>query len=211
MRGEIETKLRDTVTSHADREFFAGQLDEIGRLTKIVDGLTLLAKADAGQITLAQEPVCLDELVRDIFADAQLLARPHRLEVELSGCDETIIRGDRHRLKQLLLNLTDNAIKYNQPDGRVIIGLSRNNGTAALRIANTGPGISPKKLPRVFDRFYRGDAAHSSEIEGCGLGLSIAQWIVTAHGGTILVASDPASLTTVTVQLPAESGSAVAE
>ena len=75
MRGEIETKLRDTVTSAADREFYAAQLDEIARLTKIVDGLTLLAKADAGQVTLAQEPVRLDELVRDSFADAQLLAR----------------------------------------------------------------------------------------------------------------------------------------
>jgi len=204
MRGEIETKLRDTATSSTDREFFAAQLDEIDRLTKIVDGLTLLAKADAGQVTLAQEPVRLDELVRDSFADAQLLARPHHLEVELTSCDETTIRGDRHRLKQLLLNLTENAIKYNQPEGRVTLGLSRNNGTAALTIANTGPGISPEKLPRVFDRFYRGDGAHGSEIEGCGLGLSIVRWIVNAHGGTIHLASDLAKLTTVTVKLPAE-------
>ena len=204
LRGEIETKLRDTVTSAPDREFFAAQLDEIARLAKIVDGLTLLAKADAGQVTLALEPVRLDELVRDSFADAQLLARPHHLEVELKDCDETTVRGDRHRLKQLLLNLTDNAIKYNQPDGRITIGLSRNNGTAALTITNTGPGIPPEKLPRVFDRFYRGDAAHGSEIEGCGLGLSIVRWIVKAHGGTIHLASEPAKLTTVTVQLPAE-------
>jgi signal transduction histidine kinase len=109
-------------------------------------------------------------------------------------------------LKQLLLNLTDNAIKYNQPDGRIVIGLSKNNGTAALTISNTGPGIPAEKLPRVFDRFYRGDAAHGSEIEGCGLGLSIVRWIVKAHGGTIHLASDPATLTTVTVKLPAKSG-----
>lgn len=204
MRGEIETKLRDTATSNTDRDFFAAQLDEIARLAKIVDGLTLLAKADAGQVTLAQEPVRLDELVRDSFADAQLLARPHRLQVELTNCDETTIRGDRHRLKQLLLNLTENAIKYNQPEGRITIGLSRNNGTAALIIANTGPGIPPEKLPRVFDRFYRGDAAHGNDIEGCGLGLSIARWIVNAHGGAIHLASDLAKLTTVTVKLPAE-------
>jgi signal transduction histidine kinase len=204
LRGEIETKLRDTVTSPADQEFFAAQLDEIARLAKIVDGLTLLAKADAGQVRIAQEPVRLDELVRDSFADAQLLARPHQLEVELQDCDETTIRGDRHRLRQLLLNLTENAIKYNQPAGRVTIGLSRHHGTAALTVANTGPGISAEKLPRVFDRFYRGDGAHSGEIEGCGLGLSIVRWIVKAHGGTIHIASDPKKLTTVTVQLPAE-------
>ena len=203
LRGEIETKLREPGVTPHDHEFFAAQLDEIARLAKIVDGLTLLAKADAGQVKLAQEPVRLDELVRDSFADAQLLARPHHLEVELKDCDETTIRGDRHRLKQLLLNLTDNAIKYNRPAGRVTIGLSRNNGAAALTITNTGPGIPAEKLPRVFDRFYRGDAAHSNEIEGCGLGLSIVRWIVKAHGGTILLASDPAKLTTVTVQLPA--------
>ena len=203
LRGEIETKLREPSVSSADREFFAAQLDEIARLAKIVDGLTLLAKADSGHVALAQEPVRLDELVRDSFADAQLLARPHHLEVELQGCDETTIRGDRHRLKQLLLNLTDNAIKYNQPEGRVTIGLSRNNGTAALTITNTGPGIPAEKLPRVFDRFYRGDDSHSSEIEGCGLGLSIVRWIVKAHGGTIHLTSDSSKLTTVTVQLPA--------
>ncbi len=203
LRGEIETKLREPSVSSDDREFFGAQLDEIARLAKIVDGLTLLAKADSGHITLAQEPVRLDELVRDSFADAQLLARPHHLEVELQGCDETTIRGDRHRLKQLLLNLTDNAIKYNQPEGRVTIGLSRNNGTAALTITNTGPGIPAEKLPRVFDRFYRGDDSHSSEIEGCGLGLSIVRWIVNAHGGTIHLTSDSSKLTTVTVQLPA--------
>ncbi len=205
MRGETETKLRDAATSSTDREYFAGQLDEIARLAKIVDGLTLLAKADAGQVILAQELVRLDELVQDSFADAQLLARPKQVEVTLKDCDETIIRGDRNRLKQLLLNLMDNAIKYNQPAGRVTIGLNRNNGTAAFTISNTGPGIPPEKIPRVFDRFYRGDASHSSDIKGCGLGLSIAQWIVKAHRGTIQIASDPAKLTTVTVQLPLES------
>ncbi len=211
LRGEIETRLREMDTTPQDREFFASQLDEIARLAKIVDGLTLLAKADAGQVQLAQEPVRLDELVRDSFADAQLLARPHQLEVELRDCDETTIRGDRHRLKQLLLNLTDNAIKYNQPAGRVTIGLTRNNGAVALTITNTGPGIPAEKLPRVFDRFYRGDDAHGSEVEGCGLGLSIVRWIVKAHGGTIHLASDPAKLTTVTVQLPAEPVAGVVE
>jgi len=112
------------------------------------------------------------------------------------------VRGDRHRLKQLLLNLTDNAIKYNEPAGRVLIALSRHNGTAEFTIANTGPGIAPEKLHRVFDRFYRGDPSHNNAKEGCGLGLSIAQWIVKAHGGTIEIDSKPSNLTTVTVRLP---------
>ena len=202
MRGEIETRLRDPATSPADREFLASQLDEISRLAKIVDSLLLLAKADAGQATRAREPVHLDELVRDSFADAQLLARPGHVQVELLKCDPVVVRGDRHRLKQLLLNLTDNAIKYNQPEGRVSIHLTRDNGDAELTIANTGLGIPPDKLPRVFDRFYRGDLSHNSTVEGCGLGLSIAQWIVKTHDGTIRLTSEPERLTTVTVRLP---------
>jgi signal transduction histidine kinase len=105
-------------------------------------------------------------------------------------------------LRQLLLNLTDNAIKYNQPEGRVEIGLVRKSQDAELTIANTGKGIPAPVLGRVFDRFFRGDESHNSEIEGCGLGLSIAEWIVKAHGGSIQIASEPEKNTTVTVRLP---------
>lgn len=202
MRGEIETRLREPSTSAADREFFGDQLDEIARLAKIVDSLTLLAKADSGQLAFNLTPVRLDELVRESFADAQLLAEPKHVNVELLRCDQTTLRADRHRLKQLLLNLTDNAIKYNQPDGRVTMQLVRNNGDAELTISNTGHGIPADRLPRVFDRFYRGDPAHNSAIEGCGLGLSIVQWIVKTHGGAIQLTSDAEKLTTVKVKLP---------
>jgi signal transduction histidine kinase len=202
MRGEIETRLRDPATAPFDREFFAGQLDEISRLTKIVDALTFLAKADAGQLILNQEPVSLHVLVRDSFADAQLLARSRGLRIEMSTCDEATVRGDRHRLRQLLLNLTENAIKYNHAEGHVTMALTRNNGTAELVIQNSGPGIQPDKVARVFDRFYRGDPAHNNDVEGSGLGLSIAQGIVRAHGGSIELTSEPEKLTTVTVKLP---------
>ena len=118
--GETETALRDESLSPAERERLLSQLDELRRLAKIVDGLTLLAKADAGQIALKLEPLRLDELVRDNFADAQILAEPHGIQVELTDCEEISVRGDRHRLRQLLLNLADNAVKYNQPQGGVI-------------------------------------------------------------------------------------------
>jgi signal transduction histidine kinase len=167
-----------------------------------VESLTFLAKADAGQVALAREPVRLDELVEDSFADAQMLARGQKIEVDLAACDQITLCGDRHRLRQLLLHLTDNAIKYNLPQGCVTIALSRSNGTAEFKIANTGPGIPPEKLPRVFDRFFRGDPAHSNTVDGCGLGLSIAAWIVKAHGGPIQIASLPEQLTTATVSLP---------
>lgn len=200
--GEIETALRDEALLPAERDRLGSQLDELRRLARIVDGLTLLAKADAGQVELKFEPVRLDELVRDNFADTQILAEPQRIQVELAACEEIPIRGDRHRLRQLLLNLADNAVKYNQPQGRVTMSLRRANGAVEFTIANTGPGIPPESLPRVFDRFFRGDPAHSNEVDGCGLGLSIAKWIVSAHKGTIQIESKPAPLTTVTVRLP---------
>jgi signal transduction histidine kinase len=113
------------------------------------------------------------------------------------------VEGDRYRLRQLLLNLAENAIKYNCAGGNVTIALVRENGAAELTISNTGPGISAEKLPRVFDRFYRGDPAHNSAVEGSGLGLSIAQSIAKAHRATIRIASEPEKLTTVTLRLPA--------
>ena len=204
MRGVLEANLRDGHCVGDQRELLVGLLDEVHRLTKIVDSLALLAKADAGQLPLQRQPVQFDELVRDSFADAQALGRPSQIEVKLSQCDAVLVGGDRHRLRQLLLNLTDNAIKHNWPQGRVDMALTRNGDSLELKITNTGPGIAPEKLPRVFDRFFRGDPAHSSEIEGCGLGLTIAQWIVQAHGGDIRLASEPDKLTTVSVRLPVQ-------
>ncbi len=202
MRGELETALRNEACPPPQREFLAGLLDEVHRLVKIVDGLTLLAKADAGQVTLKMEPLRLDELVQDSFADAQVLARPQRIAVTLAACEEIRVPGDRYRLRQLLLNLTDNAIKYNWTEGSVTMALRLREGKAELALANTGPGIPPELQSRVFDPFFRGDASHSHAVEGCGLGLSIAQWIVRAHGGSIQLTSAPGKLTTVTVWLP---------
>ena len=202
MRAEIETALAGEQITPTLRDLLASQLEEIQRLTKIVNGLTFLAKADAGQAALQIESVRLDELVRDAFADTEMLGRAQNIAVKLIGCDEITMQGDRHRLRQLLLNLTDNAIKYNQPEGRVTISLAKNNGTAELTIANTGPGIPAEKLPRVFDRFYRCDAAHSSEVEGCGLGLSIVEWIVKSHRGEVKIDSIPHQWTTVKVRIP---------
>jgi signal transduction histidine kinase len=201
MRGELETVLREESWNSTQKEWLLNQIDEVERLAKIVDGLTLLMKADAGQIQLNRELVRLDDLVRESFADAKILAQPQNIQVNLSPCEEIMISGDRHRLRQLLLNLTDNAIKYNQPDGTVNISLRDAGGFVELKIENTGSGISPELQPRVFERFFRGDSSHSNTIEGCGLGLSIAQWIVNAHGGSIQFISEPNEFTTVVIKM----------
>jgi signal transduction histidine kinase len=200
--GETETELRDESLNEVERERVASRLDELRRLARIVDGLTLLAKADAGLITLSLKPVRFDELVRDVVADAQILGEAGVVTVRLDKCDPAFVAGDEHRLRQLLLNLADNAVKYNRPEGSIVVSLSCNDRTAELTISNTGPGIAAQTLPRVFDRFFRGDSAHSGSVEGCGLGLSIAQWIVSVHKGSITIESVPEQLTTVMVHLP---------
>jgi signal transduction histidine kinase len=203
LRGEIETGLHAEKLPPAQREKLSGQLDELQRLTQIVDGLTLLTKADAGQVPLKFAPLALDEIVRDVFEDAKILARPANISVHLAADENIAISGDRHRLRQLLLNLADNAVKYNQPGGTVEFSLRRDGADAELKISNTGKSIPPEVLPHVFERFYRGDPAHNSSVDGCGLGLSIVQWIVRAHQGTIKIESGPGKPTTVTVRLPA--------
>ena len=202
MHGELENWLRDGGLTGEQREWVESQLDEVQRLAKIVDSLTLLTKADAGQVVLGREAVRLDELLREALADAESLGRPAGVTATLGVCHQVTILGDRHRLRQLLLNLCDNAVKHNEPGGKVTLDLHRAGGCAEVRISNTGRGIPPEVLPKVFDPFFRGDVSHSQAVEGCGLGLSIARWIVSAHGGTIQIASQPGGLTTASVWLP---------
>lgn len=202
LHGELETTLRKESLTEVQRERVYSQLDEIQRLARIVDGLTLLTKADAGQVQFQMEPVAFEELVRDSFEDARTLGQPHGLRVQLDACDGVRVRGDRHRLRQLLLNLADNAVKYCQPGGEVHFTLRHEGGYAELVVSNTGPGLAGELQPRVFERFFRGDASHNHDVEGCGLGLSIAQWIVRAHGGEIHFHSQTNVATRVTVRLP---------
>ncbi len=199
MRGQIEVALAEESMTEKQREHLRDELEEIDRLAGIVDGLTLLTKADAGLVTLKQEPLRLDELLRDIFADGQALAAPFGISILLDPCDKATVRGDNNRLRQLFLNLVDNAVKYNEPGGSVNLALRSMRKCSEVKITNTGPGLPPEALPRVFDPFFRGDDAHSRSVDGTGLGLAIARWIVAAHGGVITMASKPGETSVTTV------------
>lgn len=203
MQGEIETACREESLTDVQRDRLLSQLDEVQRLAAIVDGLSLLTKADAGQVSLALDPVQLDELVREAVEDVQHLGQSESLEVTLTACEPVVVGGDRHRLRQLLLNLADNAVKYNAPHGRVTVSLRRLGPEAELVVTNTGPGLPRELQQRVFERFFRGDVSHGSAVEGSGLGLSIVEWIARAHGGSVQFESGVGALTTVTVRLPA--------
>ncbi len=203
MRTQIESAMLSGAIPPAHRDLLASQLEEIQRLTKIVNSLMFLAKADAEQVQLQVEKLRFDVLVQDAAADAEMLGRTRGIQVEAEISEPVWVMGDRNRLRQLLLNLTDNALKYNSnTGGKILMRLAISNGLAELVIANSGPGIPREKLSNVFQRFYRGDVSHSSEVEGCGLGLSIVQWITKAHEGTVAIDSEPEKLTVVTVRMP---------
>ena len=202
MRAQLETALRDGASLPAEQTaWIDGQIDEVRRHTHIVDSLTLLTKADAGLLELERRPVHLREIVDEAFDDAKILADAHGIKVTLDERSDIEIAGDRHRLRQLLLILSDNAVKYNRPNGTIVIALRKADGMAELRITNTSKKLNPKSLEKVFTRFVRGENAQG-HVEGCGLGLTIAQWIVQSHGGTIQLLAETDESITALVRLP---------
>lgn len=172
---------------------------EAGRLARLVADLLSLARADAG-MPLRRESVELDRMLMDVVGEARSLTHGQRLEI--GALDPCAIEGDPDRLKQLLLILVDNGIKYTPPGGRVRLSLRRQDGEAVFLVEDTGVGISPEELSRVFERFYRADTARSRDPGGTGLGLPIARWIAGQHGGTVRLESNQGLGTTATVTLP---------
>jgi signal transduction histidine kinase len=170
------------------------------RMSRLLGDLLLLARADTGGLPLRHEPVELDNILFEVYRQVSRIEKP--VTVELTAVDQATILGDEDRLKQLLLNLVDNGIKYTQPGGTVRLSLSKENGWAQLTVSDTGIGIPAEDLAHIFDRFYRVDKARSRAQGGSGLGLAIARWIVQAHGGGIQVDSTPGQGTTFQVTLP---------
>jgi two-component system, OmpR family, sensor kinase len=172
---------------------------EADRLTRLVADLLALARADAG-VSLKQQIVDLDTIVLDAFRAARQLAHGQRLV--LDPFEVVQVTGDEDRLKQLLLILLDNALKYTPEEGQVTLGIRRHEDHVEVGVHDTGIGIAPEPLPHIFERFYRADPARSHDPGGTGLGLSIAQWIVEQHRGTIVLNSQPGEGTQVTVCFP---------
>ena len=189
LRADIEQHSHDLGGTEAQNDHLSSQLDEIDRLTKLVDGLTLLTKADAHLIPLERQPVALAPLLRDAAEDTEAMAAELGISVNVGPCEEATVSGDRHRLRQLLVILCDNALKYNRPGGRIWFSQAADSQMVSIIIGNTGVGVPEGEHGQVFERFYRGSTVQSAGIAGCGLGLSIAQWIALEHGGTLRMVS----------------------
>ena len=180
-------------------------LQEVNRMTELLDSLLTLARADEGRADLHREPVDLREIIEEAGETGELLAEHAGVNIEIRLPPQPLVLAvDRSRVRQLALNLIENAVKYTPRGGQVSVELAGNDGRVVFTVADTGIGIAAGDLPHVFDRFWRADSARTrtSERAGTGLGLAICKWIAEAHGGTIEVQSRPGRGTTFTVGLP---------
>ena len=227
LRGEIEVALRSPRDPAEYRRVLESVLEEVASMARLVDDLLLLSRADAGALRWETGAVELDRLVEEVAKEGEILGRGKQVRVIIEGMEPLIVQGDGQRLKQLLRDLVDNGVKYTPAGGRVALSLRRVESSTGRKVASgksvdpltsrpidpsvewaeievrdTGVGIPPEALPRIFERFYRVDPARSREAGGAGLGLCIAKTIAEAHGGRIEVQSTPGSGSAFTVRLP---------
>ncbi|HXW96199.1 MAG TPA: HAMP domain-containing sensor histidine kinase [Gemmatimonadales bacterium] len=209
LRAGVERAMNHPTTPNEALQSLEEVLQEIHRMSELVDNLLTLARADEGRATLAVEPGDLRELVNEAAETAGILGEEPGIAVRSEVPEVPVeIAVDQSRIRQLLLNLVTNAIKYTPSGGKVSIGLVDQGETVALVVGDNGIGIPAADLPHIFDRFYRVDTARSrsGDRPGAGLGLAITKWIAEAHGGTITVQSRPGRGTVFTVTLPRNPG-----
>jgi heavy metal sensor kinase len=176
---------------------------EAERLGRLISDLLALARADEGQVHLEREVVQLDLLVEAVAATVEQLAVERGVTLEVKTIEPVSVLGDEARLMQVVMNLLENAIRYSNPGGQVLVSIHAEHTRACLVVHDTGIGIAPEHQPYLFDRFYQVDAARmGTEGGNNGLGLAIVDWIVKAHGGSIQVESQVGQGSTFTVSLP---------
>ncbi len=206
IRGEAEVALMSDLTTEQYKSTLRSIVEETERLTIIVNNLLVLARADANQIKMRQDPIALHEVVLASFEQLAGMAFRKNITLDIGEMDEVTIAGDAIWIQQLITNLLKNAINYTPEGGDVTLGLrldsSSGSDVARIYISDTGPGIPAEHVPHLFDRFYRVDSGRSRDQGGTGLGLNIARWIVESHRGTIEVQTEPGRGSTFTAVLP---------
>jgi len=206
--GEAELALSRADRSPAElRDALARVRAESDRLKRIVDDLFLLARAEAGDPIMVSREVYLGEVAADSVRAVRSLAERKAVGLAFEGSEDLPFRGDEALLRRLFVNLLDNAIKYTPAGGQVTMSAEQRNGHYMVRVADTGPGIPREAQPHIFDRFYRSDRERrASATSGAGLGLAIASWIASTHGGDVSLERSDAAGSRFIVRLPAPSG-----
>jgi two-component system, OmpR family, sensor kinase len=206
IRGEAEVALGKERSPSEYRESLAVIHEESRRLSRLVEDLLNLARADAGRVQLHVEQLYLNDLVAECCRSMESQAAARNIQLQCGAREDVAVQGDEELLRRMVLNLLDNAIRYTPPGGRVSASVETQDGEVQVRVADTGVGIAPEAAARVFERFYRVDQARSRQKSGAapacfGLGLSIVKWIAESHHGTVELTSQPGSGSTFTVRL----------
>jgi signal transduction histidine kinase len=202
IRGELESVVQHSPLEAEWRDRLGSVLEEVDRLASIVEGLFAISRLDSGEAAAEWVKFDLAQLAASTADQMGLLAEDKKIQVTCSDAQEVWVEGDRARMKQVIVNLLDNAIKYTPPGGAVALRVNAQDSKAVLEVTDTGVGIAPELLPKVFERFFRVDPARSREQGGAGLGLSIVKSICTAHHGRVEASSTPGQGSRFRVELP---------
>lgn len=202
MQGEIESALRECEPGTEQENQLLVLRGETDRLKSIIRSLMLLSQADVGELIRKSEQIELSEELQSLVEDAEILAEDGEVEIQSSISEGIVVKGDVTLMRQALLNLINNAIKYNEVNGYVKIALHRSDNGIDLEFENSGSGIPADDRSKIFDRFYRADQSRSRQVDGFGLGLSLTRAIIEEHGGEIRLDETSDETTRFVVSLP---------
>ncbi len=202
LRAETEVALRWARTEQEYRQVLTSNIEELDRITKTVADMLQLARAEAGQVEFTRKPENLSEIARTAIGAMEALAAQHGITFQVYATEDVVAEVASEQVLRLLLILLDNAIKYSYASGVVRVTVKQRGEWALIAVADKGRGIAAEDLPHIFERFYRSQAGRTREVEGSGLGLSHADWIVRTHGGRIDVESKVGRGTRFNVWLP---------
>ena len=203
MRGEIEVALRRSRSVEEYQQILSSALQELSYMEQMINDLLLLSRADSGEFILQLENVKMAPFIADVLEQFQKLSPAQQIQFDVpDACQDVVCSIDRDKIKRVMLNILDNAVKYTPQGGSIMLTLDRQDMLVLIRCSDKGIGISKDDLPRVFDRFYRADKSRSRAQHSSGLGLSICKWILEAHDGRIELESELNRGTTVNIWLP---------
>ncbi len=207
LKGGTEVALRKDRSSDEYKALLSSHLEEIDRMSSIIDDLLLLSRADTGKMEVRLDELDLRDLIVQVYMDMKIFAEKKSVDLLMGDLCDTKLKGDELKLRRMLWNIVHNGIKYTPTGGRVEISSVLDDGCVRINVRDTGAGIADEDIKHIFDRFYRADRARNRET-GTGLGLSISKWIAEAHRGTIEVESTPSSGSLFSVKLPVSGGNA---
>jgi heavy metal sensor kinase len=203
IKGNLELALQQDRSALEYREALISNLEEVDRLTALSRSLLTLAQFAGDQPPVRLSPLALLPVLQDVISDFSILAKDRDIELLLQARPVPLVWGDTDRLKQLFINLIDNALRYTPNAGSITVGLEGAGDRVFITVRDTGPGIGSEHLPHLFERFYRADSARSRDLGGTGLGLAIVKEIAAAHGGSVSAHSEVGKGSAFTVSLRA--------